>query len=60
MLGESRPAAVGRELTKLHETIYSGSLAEVLAAVQSDPGGERGECTLLIGGSPAPAGTGGG
>ena len=42
VFGESRPAAVGRELTKLHETIYRGSLAEVLAAVQSDPGGERG------------------
>lgn len=54
VFGESRPAAVGRELTKLHETIYRGSLAEVLAAVQSDPGGERGECTLLIAGNPAP------
>jgi 16S rRNA (cytidine1402-2'-O)-methyltransferase len=54
VLGESRPAAVGRELTKLHETIYRGSLAEVRTAVQSDPGGERGECTLLIGGNPGP------
>ncbi len=54
VLGEARPAAVGRELTKLHETIYRGTLADVLAAVLADPGGERGECTLLIGGSPAP------
>lgn len=54
VLGESRPAAVGRELTKLHETIYRGSLADVLGAVKADPGGERGECTLLIGGSPVP------
>jgi 16S rRNA (cytidine1402-2'-O)-methyltransferase len=56
VLGELRPAAVGRELTKLHETIYRGSLGEVLSAVQSDPGGELGECTLLIGGNPAPLG----
>lgn len=56
VFGESRPAAVGRELTKLHETIYRGSLAEVLGAVQSDPGGGRGECTLLVGGNPAPLG----
>ena len=54
VLGESSPSAVGRELTKLHETIYRGSLAEVRTAVQSDPGGERGECTLLIGGNPGP------
>ena len=54
VLGELRPAAVGRELTKLHETIYRGNLTDVLVAVQADPGGERGECTLVIGGSPAP------
>lgn len=51
VFGESRPAAVGRELTKLHETIYRGTLAEVLATVLADPGGERGECTLLIAGA---------
>ncbi len=51
VFGESRPAAVGRELTKLHETIYRGTLAQVLAAVLADPGGERGECTLLVAGA---------
>ena len=55
VFGESRPAAVGRELTKLHETVYRGTLAEVLAAVLADPGGERGECTLLIAGNPTVA-----
>lgn len=53
VLGETRLAAVGRELTKLHETIYRGTLAEVLTAVLADPGGERGECTLVIAGNPA-------
>lgn len=51
VFGESRPAAVGRELTKLHETIYRGTLAQVLTAVLADPGGERGECTLLVAGA---------
>ncbi|MEO8224101.1 MAG: 16S rRNA (cytidine(1402)-2'-O)-methyltransferase [Gammaproteobacteria bacterium] len=50
--GPERAAAVGRELTKLHETIYRGTLVEVRAALLADPGGERGECTWLVAGSP--------
>jgi 16S rRNA (cytidine1402-2'-O)-methyltransferase len=53
VLGPERAAAVGRELTKLHETVYRGSLTEVRAAVLADPGGERGECTWLVAGSSA-------
>jgi 16S rRNA (cytidine1402-2'-O)-methyltransferase len=54
--GPERAAAVGRELTKLHETVYRGSLAEVRAAVLADPGGNRGECTwVLAGQGEAPA-----
>ena len=53
VFGPERPAAVGRELTKLHETVYRGSLAEVRAAVLADPGGDRGECTWLLAGSGA-------
>jgi 16S rRNA (cytidine1402-2'-O)-methyltransferase len=51
VLGAERAAAVGRELTKLHETVYRGSLAEVRAALLADPGGEKGECTWLVAGS---------
>jgi len=57
VFGPERAAAVGRELTKLHETVYRGSLAEVQAAVRADPGGDRGECAWLVAGSgaePAP------
>ena len=54
VFGEARPAAVGRELTKLHETIYRGSWPRCWLPYCADPGGERGECTLLIGGNPAP------
>lgn len=55
--GPERAAAVGRELTKLHETVYRGSLAEVRAALCADPGGDRGECTWVLAGrgvEPAP------
>jgi len=51
VFGAERAAAVGRELTKLHETVYRGSLAEVRAALLADPGGQKGECTWLLAGS---------
>jgi len=51
ILGAGRQAAVGRELTKRHETLYRGSLAELMAAVAADSGGERGEFTLVIAGA---------
>lgn len=51
VFGAERAAAVGRELTKLHEAVYRGSLAEVQAALLADPGGEKGECTWLVAGS---------
>jgi 16S rRNA (cytidine1402-2'-O)-methyltransferase len=57
VFGPERAAAVGRELTKLHETVYRGSLADVRAAVLADPGGDRGECTWVLegrGAEPAP------
>jgi 16S rRNA (cytidine1402-2'-O)-methyltransferase len=46
LLGD-RPAAVARELTKLHETVTRGSL-RVLAALHG-AGGTRGEIVLVIG-----------
>jgi 16S rRNA (cytidine1402-2'-O)-methyltransferase len=49
--GAERPVALGRELTKRHETLYRGSVAEVLAAVTADSGGDRGEFTLAIAGA---------
>ena len=48
--GEGRPAAVCRELTKTHEEVRRGSLAE-LAAWAAD--GVRGEVTVVVGGAPA-------
>ncbi|WP_448611564.1 16S rRNA (cytidine(1402)-2'-O)-methyltransferase [Geodermatophilus sp. URMC 60] len=52
-MGEGRPAAVCRELTKTHEEVRRGTLSE-LAAWAAD--GVRGEITLVVGGAPvAPA-----
>jgi 16S rRNA (cytidine1402-2'-O)-methyltransferase len=48
--GDDRPAAVCRELTKTHEEVRRGPLAE-LAGWAAD--GVRGEITLVVGGAPA-------
>ncbi len=52
VFGPDRPAAVCRELTKTHEEVRRGSLAE-LAAWAGD--GVRGEVTLVVAGAPEPA-----
>ncbi|SDN32352.1 16S rRNA (cytidine1402-2'-O)-methyltransferase [Geodermatophilus siccatus] len=49
VMGEGRPAAVCRELTKTHEEVRRGSLGE-LASWAAD--GVRGEITLVVGGAP--------
>ena len=51
VFGGERPAVICRELTKLHEQVHTGSLAE-LAACWSELE-HRGEWVLLIGGVPA-------
>ena len=52
MLGPERAAVVARELTKLHESLYRGSLGELAAALQHDPDARRGEVVVVIEGSP--------
>jgi 16S rRNA (cytidine1402-2'-O)-methyltransferase len=54
--GGQRRAAVARELTKVFETVYRGTLAELAALARSDTNFSRGEITLVIEGAPrAPA-----
>ena len=61
VFGAERNAAVAREITKLHETTYRGSLRELLERAASDADFERGEIVILIAGAPqAPAGEEGG
>ncbi|MCB9567441.1 MAG: rRNA small subunit methyltransferase 1 [Myxococcales bacterium] len=47
-----RPLAVARELTKLHQEVLRGSVAELAASIE---GALRGEVTVVLGGAPATA-----
>jgi 16S rRNA (cytidine1402-2'-O)-methyltransferase len=51
-LGADRPAALARELTKVHETIYRGTLQELAERARGDPDVQRGEITLVVQGAP--------
>jgi len=48
--GGERPAAIARELTKLHETVKTATLAELADWVRADANQQRGEIVLLVGG----------
>ncbi|MEP6884367.1 MAG: 16S rRNA (cytidine(1402)-2'-O)-methyltransferase [Gammaproteobacteria bacterium] len=50
--GGERSATVAREITKMHETTYRGSLQELLVRAGEDADFGRGEIVLLIGGAP--------
>jgi 16S rRNA (cytidine1402-2'-O)-methyltransferase len=50
VFGEDRQACIARELTKLHETINTQSLAELLEWVENDAQQQKGECVLLLAG----------
>ncbi|HUY22994.1 MAG TPA: 16S rRNA (cytidine(1402)-2'-O)-methyltransferase [Acidimicrobiales bacterium] len=49
--GPDRPVAVARELTKLHEEVWRGSLAAAAAAFEERE--VRGEVVVVLGGAPA-------
>lgn len=49
VLGGERPAALARELTKVHEQVYRGSLAELAARIGRDIPA-KGECVIVIAG----------
>jgi 16S rRNA (cytidine1402-2'-O)-methyltransferase len=54
--GADREAAVARELTKLHESVYRGSLGSLLQIAAKDANFARGEITVVVAGAAAPAG----
>jgi 16S rRNA (cytidine1402-2'-O)-methyltransferase len=55
--GAERPAVVARELTKVHETVYRGTLAELAARARTEANLARGEITLVVhGAAPEAAG----
>lgn len=51
LFGADRPVALARELTKKHETIYRGSVDQVREQLRVDPGGGKGEFTVVISGN---------
>ncbi|MDP4548280.1 16S rRNA (cytidine(1402)-2'-O)-methyltransferase [Marinobacter sp. MDS2] len=51
VMGAERECVLGRELTKAFETFYTGAAAEVLADLQADPHGAKGEFVVMIRGS---------
>jgi 16S rRNA (cytidine1402-2'-O)-methyltransferase len=53
-LDPQRPAAVCRELTKVHEEVVRGTAAELAARYADEP--PRGEVVLVIGGAPPRSG----
>lgn len=57
--GGPRPAVVAREITKLHETTYRGTLDDLLARARNEPDFARGEIVLLVSGAAATRGEGG-
>lgn len=54
-LGADRPAVVARELTKVHETIYRGTLGELAARAREESNLARGEITVVVHGARAAA-----
>jgi len=52
--GAERRAVVARELTKAHETLYRGTLAQLAARAAAEANFSRGEITLVVEGA-APA-----
>ncbi len=53
--GAERRAAVARELTKAHETVYRGTLRELLLRAEAEENFRRGELTLVVQGAAAAA-----
>jgi len=49
--GAGRRAAVARELTKTHETLYRGTLGELAARAAAEENFARGELTLVVHGA---------
>lgn len=51
--GPERRAAVARELTKAHETLYRGTLGELAQRASEEENFQRGELTVVVQGAPA-------
>ena len=50
--GADRPAVIAREITKLHETVYRGTLGQLCVIAGQEANLQRGELTLVVQGAP--------
>jgi 16S rRNA (cytidine1402-2'-O)-methyltransferase len=50
-MGAQREAVIAREITKAHETIYRGTLAQLALRAQNEANVARGEITLVVHGA---------
>jgi 16S rRNA (cytidine1402-2'-O)-methyltransferase len=55
VFGPQRRMMAAREITKLHECFYRGTVADVREQIAADSGGNKGEFTLVIEGAAATA-----
>lgn len=51
IFGTERPAVIARELTKMYETIYRGTLGELYQQSQQDSNMQRGELVVMVQGA---------
>lgn len=51
VFGESRKVVVARELTKMFETVYHGSSADVLEQISADSMAQKGEFVVIVEGA---------
>lgn len=52
--GRARQAAIAREMTKMHESLYRGSLEALVAAAAGDTDMARGEIVIVVAGAERP------
>jgi 16S rRNA (cytidine1402-2'-O)-methyltransferase len=50
VFGPDRPAVIARELTKLHETLISSTLGQLVERLQQEPVQQKGEFVVLVAG----------
>lgn len=51
VFGKERQAVLARELTKIYETIYAGTLSEILTFIETNPKQQLGEMVLMVEGA---------
>ncbi len=51
VFGESAVGCVAREMTKIHESIYTGTLSSIVKQIRDADNGQKGEFVIIVGSS---------